>query len=498
MAEGEVTTSWGSRLGSSIKGVFFGFVLVLASIILLWWNEGRSVRRYKEISYAKENVVETPADSIDASKEGKLVHFSGAAKTDDVLTDNVYGVQVKDSYKLSGSVEIYQWKEITIPGKTEKKTGGSTVKHPDTYKYEKGWSSSVVNSDSFHEKVDPQTKEERRNPQVVLPTFETLYAQNVTIGAHKVPAERVSGLGSSQEVVLDEAQIKDRLPKSAIIANNTIYYNSELEDKAVKAMATAETAAAATVEATVSETTEATAEKATEAAPTEAAAPAAEQPAQETAVAATVAETASAAAAVAETANSEANVENNVAFNIANYQVNPQAPKIGDIKVAFKHNPVGDVTVIAKQTGDTFETFKIDSDLSYIDVRDGSVEAKDVFASNESSENMMVWILRIIGFIVMSSAFGMIFRPISVLADVLPILGNIAESGIGIISGLIAFVLSMLVIALAWLFYRPLLAIGLIILMGGAIFGIITLINKAKAKKAAAPAAAPVADAPQA
>ena len=90
----------------------------------------------------------------------------------------------------------------------------------------------------------------------------------------------------------------------------------------------------------------------------------------------------------------------------------------------------------------------------------------------------------------MSSAFGMIFKPISVLADVVPLFGDIAESGIGIISGLIAFVLSMLIIGLAWLWYRPWLGITLLVLMGAAIFGIITLLAKARAaKKAAAPAA---------
>ena len=91
----------------------------------------------------------------------------------------------------------------------------------------------------------------------------------------------------------------------------------------------------------------------------------------------------------------------------------------------------------------------------------------------------------------MASAFGMIFRPISVLADVLPILGDIAESGISIISGLIAFALSMLIIALAWLWYRPLIGILLLVLMGAAVFGIITLIAKVRAAKKAPAAAQP-------
>ena len=445
--EVEVTsTSWFSRLGSAIKGVFIGMGLVIVSVILLWWNEGRSVRRYKEISFARENTVETPYESIDSSKEGQLVHFAGKASTSDVLTDPTFGVQVKDSYKMVGNVEVYQWIEKVIPGKTEtrKKLGGGTetVKHPDTYEYYTGWSSSIVNSDSFHEK-----DASRKNVLTVLP-YETVKnpvrAQKVMIGAHKLADSYIDSLGSEKTVDLVEEQIKSKIPATAIINKNYIYYNAKLDDDYNRLSGNS------TVTPNASGNTENTAVQ--------------ETPAVQNAV------------------------------NPAAYRANPENSQVGDVRISFTHKPVGDVTVIAKQVGDSFERYKIDSDLSYIDVRDGIFEAKVVFEKNESAESMMVWALRFIGFALMAAAFGMIFKPISVLADVLPILGDIAESGIGIISGLIAFVLSMFIIALAWLWYRPLLGITLLILMGAAIFGIITLIAKARAAKKAksdTPAAEP-------
>ena len=428
--EVEVTSnSWFSRIGSAIKGVFIGMILVLVSIVLLWWNEGRSVRRYKEISFAKENIVETPYDSIDASKEGQLVHFAGKASTSDVLTEPTFGVQVKDSYKLVGNVEVYQWVEKVIPGKTEtkKKLGGGTetIKHPDRYEYTTEWSSSVVNSDGFHEK-----SASRKNVVTAMPYEEVktaLYANTVMIGAHKLENSYIGSLGSQKTVELIEAQIKEKLPATAIIDKNYIYYNVEAENEYQKA-----------VQANASQATD-------------------------------------------------------VASLAANYRANPGSAKVGDIRISFTHKPVENVTVIAKQVGDSFETYKIDDDLSYIDVRDGVFEAKEIFAKNESAESMMVWFLRILGFVIMSAAFGMIFKPISVLADVVPLFGDIAESGISIISGLIAFALSMMIIALAWLWYRPLLGILLLVLMGAAVFGIITLIAKVRAAKKAkeAPAAEP-------
>ena len=448
----EVTsTSWFSRLGSAIKGVFAGMALVLVAIILLWWNEGRSVREYKKISFAKEHTVETPYDSIDASKEGQLVHFAGKASTTDVLSEPTFGVTVKDSYKMSGSVEVYQWIEEVIPGKTEKrkKLGGGeeTVKQPDTYKYSKGWKNSIVDSNSFHEKVDKQTGEVRTNPYTSMPfkeVTETIKASNVKVGAHDFSHEKaktyIGSLGSSKPVELVADQLK--LPANAIVDKNVIYLNLGQQTVAAPTAPAAQTAATA-------ETASATVENAA---------------APQTTAAVTVSNT----------------------VDVNNF-------KLGDIRVSFTHSPVDVVTVIAKQVGSSFQEYEIDKELNpYIDVRSGDKELtkEEVFAKNEADESMMVWFLRILGFIIMSSAFGMIFKPISVLADVVPLFGDIAESGIGIISSLIAFVLSMLIIALAWLWYRPLIGILLLVLMGAAIFGIITLLAKARAaKKAAAPAA---------
>ena len=538
MSEEAVTTSWFSRLGSAFRGVVIGFIMVLGAIILLWWNEGRSVRRYKEISFAKDNVQEANLDAVNASLEGKLVHFAGAAKTTESLSDDDFGVQVKDSFSMRRVVEMYQWKEIEHreTGKTKKNVGGSTTKEPDkvTYTYEKGWSSSVQNSDTFKQKVDPQTNEERKNPTVIPFQGISKSVSNVTVGAYTLPAGQAGSLGSSQKLDVDFEAVKNNLPKSAIVADGAIYFNVYGEEAYNKAMG-ANAAVATPVEATPAEVAPAHHQPAPEAAAqtavqnvvadTQAAAQTAvqntvanTQAAAQTAVQNAVADTQAAAQtavqnAVADTqAAAQTAVQNTVAntqpvaqtpvvetgaVNVVAYQANPSNPKIGDIRIKYENSPVCDVTVIAKQVGNAVERYKIDEDLSYMDIRNGNLAAKDVFASNEQSEGMMVWFLRILGFCIMAAGFNAIFKPLSVLADVLPFLGNIAEAGCGIISKLLAFGLSLLVIAVAWLFYRPLLAIGLFILMGAAIFGIITLMSKAKAAKAAAPAAPAAEPAPE-
>ena len=68
--------------------------------------------------------------------------------------------------------------------------------------------------------------------------------------------------------------------------------------------------------------------------------------------------------------------------------------------------------------------------------------AAEVFKAAEDENAMLTWILRGLGFLMIWGGFGAIFKPISVLADVIPLFGDIAESGISIISGLLAAVLS--------------------------------------------------------
>src|SRR5581483_8872609 len=78
-----VTTgqSWFSRIGESIKSVLFGLLVFIVAFPVLYWNEGRAVRTERSLAEGLGAVVSVPADSVDASKEGKLVHVSGAVKT---------------------------------------------------------------------------------------------------------------------------------------------------------------------------------------------------------------------------------------------------------------------------------------------------------------------------------------------------------------------------------------------------------------------------------
>src|SRR3989344_2280935 len=104
------STSWFSRLGSSVKNIFFGLLLVIGSIVLLFWNEGRAVKTDQSLKEGASSVVSVSSEKKDPANEGKLIHFSGLAKTPSVLTDVDFGVG-GSALKLRRIVEVYQWEE---------------------------------------------------------------------------------------------------------------------------------------------------------------------------------------------------------------------------------------------------------------------------------------------------------------------------------------------------------------------------------------------------
>ena len=78
----------------------------------------------------------------------KLVHVSGNATTDEVLTDPTFGVSAT-AIRLGRKVEMYQWNEVKNSS-TQKDLGGSN-ETTTTYSYVKKWSDDPIDSTKFKE-----------------------------------------------------------------------------------------------------------------------------------------------------------------------------------------------------------------------------------------------------------------------------------------------------------------------------------------------------------
>jgi hypothetical protein len=166
----------------------------------------------------------------------------------------------------------------------------------------------------------------------------------------------------------------------------------------------------------------------------------------------------------------------------------PSSPTVGDLRITFEKVPPADVSVVAQQVGSQLGPYQTEAGdrLEMLDL--GTVPADQMFTAAEQANVMMTWVLRLVGFLVMFIGLTMVFRPLSVVADVVPLIGDLVGMGAGLVAFAIAAPLSLLTIAVAWIFYRPLLGILLLAVAVGLFVVIKRMAAKRKAARAAAPA----------
>ena len=353
----EVTNqSWFGRIKDTFFGAIFGVLLLGIAVAVLFWNEGRTVRREQALKEGAGVVVSVEADKVDAANEGKLVHLSGLADTQETLSDPEFNVSVK-AIRLKRTVEMYQWQEQS-KSETKKKLGGGT-ETVTTYTYSKAWRDSLVNSGSF------KNPEGHQNPAVMQYQSTSANASAVTLGAFRLSPALISAITSFAA-----------LPKDALPAPSG----------EIKAMPDG--------------------------------------------------------------------------YYIG---ADPNAPAIGDYKISYSVVMPTDVSVVAKQVKDTFEAYSAKSGDTIALLETGTHSAAEMFKTAQEENAMIKWALRVVGVIVMFIGCSMMVKPLSVLADVIPPLGSLVGFASGLAAFFVSATFSLMTISVAWIFYRPLLGIALLV-----------------------------------
>ena len=210
----EVTTkSWGSRLMDSIRGLFLGLILIIGSLILLWWNEGRAIHTENDLKDGSKNVVHLQSNLPLPENEDKLVHLTGTVNTADTLNDPDFNIYT-NAIALKRNVLFYQWEERSEE-KTEKELGGSE-KTTTTYSYSKNWVSSKINSNNF------KKPEGHINNSAYSYSNSSYEAENVFIDSFKLSKEVIDKISNFEPFPLDSSSKNN----SYKISSNTIYLGS--------------------------------------------------------------------------------------------------------------------------------------------------------------------------------------------------------------------------------------------------------------------------------
>lgn len=138
-------------------------------------------------------------------------------------------------------------------------------------------------------------------------------------------------------------------------------------------------------------------------------------------------------------------------------------PAIGDLRVSFEKVEPQTVSIVAKQTPEGLQSYKTSVGGTIEELALGQVSADKMFQAMQKRNTIFTWILRLAGFLLMLFGLSCIFSPLAVLADVIPFLGDLLRLGTGLVALVISAPLALITISVAWIFYRPLLGVGLLV-----------------------------------
>lgn len=156
-------------------------------------------------------------------------------------------------------------------------------------------------------------------------------------------------------------------------------------------------------------------------------------------------------------------------------------PQVGDTRISFVYNNSTDVSVLAVQSGETFVDFVSKAGKTINRVMDGNHSGADMINVIKKENKILKWILRTVGLVACVIGFATILKPISAITSYVPILGSIVGSAVGLVSLVLGLALSLLIIAIAWVRFRPVLGISLLVIVAALI---VFLIIKGKKTKA--------------
>ena len=422
------TVGYGSRVGSSFKSIGTGIILFLAGTALLWWNEGRAVKTEDMLDEVAANYVEMQnPNKKDASLEGELICGTAMATTEDSLTDAQFGIGAK-AISLRRNVEYYQWVEHVSETKKDKLGGSEEI--TKEYTYTKEWVSRPVESAQF---MDPVYQ----NKNMVLDTYddEEMYAENVSWGAYKLKERLIHRISSSEglELAMTEDLLK-QLDKSTQTAYER-FYGVQKQQPTQQPV---------------------------------------QQPAIPDSIKALLSDSAKAVLDSIQAVNDSinkamANAENkkdleyvHQASNVLYFGRVPGSPEVGDVRVTFEKVVPAKVTVMAVVDGDSFKSYKSKNGKRFERLVMGKKSGDEIVDSDKDANSMFTWILRLVGILMVIGGLKGIFGFIETILKVVPFIAGIFGWGVGVICTVVGIVWSLIVIAIAWLFYRPLLAICLL------------------------------------
>lgn len=148
---------------------------------------------------------------------------------------------------------------------------------------------------------------------------------------------------------------------------------------------------------------------------------------------------------------------------------NPSSPAIGDVRVQVTLTPEQPISMIGAQAGNTLSRYQTVAGNRLLMLSEGLVSAEEMFDRAQRDNIVLTWVVRLGGILALAIGFMLTMRPIRVVASIIPPLGRLVGAAGGIIAFTLALVVGLATIATAWLFVRPLIGGGLLVIAVGCL-----------------------------
>lgn len=213
--------SYGSRVGNSLKAILWGIVLVIASIVLLFWNEKNYVEQKAALEEWAAVVQEATINQINSELEWQEIHVSGeTASNAEALKDDTFWV-VTDNLKLKRTVEMYQWYEDEHESCTDNYWWSEDCE--TTYTYDTKWSDEHISSNNFYQTTNHE------NPSTWDYESDERVKEPITLWAYTLANVFVNQLTDYKTINLSEQNITTP-EKYQLIADQKTQSNDTVED----------------------------------------------------------------------------------------------------------------------------------------------------------------------------------------------------------------------------------------------------------------------------
>ncbi len=203
---------------ASIAASLFGVLILFLSCLLLWKNEGRAIKTARGLAEGSAAVISVDSRKTDPKNEAKLVHLAGPVTTTAPLEDAAFGIQQK-ALRLVRTVEMYQWREKSD---SVRKTGGGDADTGTTltYKYEKAWDSTPLDSSRYNQ------RQGHENPPAWRFRGETWLARDARLDAYHLPDRLIAKLDGDVPLPLGQGVVDFKEPNPPQNSGNTLYFGA--------------------------------------------------------------------------------------------------------------------------------------------------------------------------------------------------------------------------------------------------------------------------------